>query len=93
VQHWYVYYKLTPTERTGLLERVRGMQRQLSQSADVQMRLLERTEGAETTTVMEVYEEIDEPQRFGALLDAAVHAAQLPAAHVAARRVERFRDA
>jgi hypothetical protein len=93
VQHWYVYYKLPLVERTGLLERVRGMQRQLAQAADVRMRLLERTDGAETTTVMEVYEEIEEPQRFGALLDAAVHALQLPAAQVSARRVERFRDA
>ena len=56
------------------------------------MRLLERTEQAETTTVMEVYEDIDQPEHFGASLDAVVRASGLSAALIAARRVERFQD-
>ncbi len=44
-------------------------------------------------TVMEVYEDIDEPGRFGATLDAVVRASGLPASLIAARRIERFQDA
>lgn len=93
MQHWYVYYKLPRSERDATIERVRRVQRQLEQSTRVRARLLERTEQPETTTMMEVYEDIDQPERFGAALDALVRASGLPDAHVAARRVERFQDA
>lgn len=93
MQHWYVYYKLPRGERDATIERVRLVQRQLEQSMRVSARLLERTEPSETTTMMEVYEDIDQPERFGAALDALVRASGLPDAHVAARRVERFQDA
>lgn len=92
MQHWYVYYKLPIAEREATLARVRSVQARLAGETDVRMRLLERTEQAETTTVMEVYEDIGEPERFGAALDAALRA-HLPDSLVAARRVERFRDA
>jgi hypothetical protein len=60
----------------------------------VRPRLLERTgQGeADVTTVMEVYEDIEDAGRFARQLDAAVRAL-LPERHVAARRIERFRDA
>lgn len=93
MQHWYVYYKLPRSERDATIERVRRVQRQLEQSTRVRARLLERTEQPETTTMMEVYEDIDQPERFGAALDALVRASGLPDAHVAARRIERFQDA
>ena len=90
--HWYVYYKMPAGERDATLARVRCVQAALARDATVRMRLLERTEPAETTTLMEVYEDIGEPERFGAALEAAVRA-HLPAPLVAARRIERFRDA
>jgi len=93
VQHWYVYYKLPRRERDATIELVRRVQEQLAQSTRVRARLLERTEQPETTTMMEVYEDIDQPERFGAALDAVVRASGLPEAHIAARRVERFQDA
>ena len=93
MQHWYVYYKLPRSERDATIERVRRVQRQLEQSTRVHARLLERTEQPETTTMMEVYEDIDQPERFGAALDALVRASGLPDARVAARRIERFQDA
>jgi len=93
VQHWYVYYKLPRSERDATIELVRRVQEQLAQSTRVRARLLERTEQPETTTMMEVYEGIDQPERFGAALDAVVRASGLPEAHIAARRVERFQDA
>jgi hypothetical protein len=93
VQHWYVYYKLPRSERDATIERIRRVQEQLAQSTRVRTRLLERTEQTETTTMMEVYEDIDQPERFGATLDAVVRASGLPDSHIAARRIERFRDA
>ena len=92
MQHWYVYYKLAPSERDALCERVRRMQDHIARTTPVRARLLERTERGETTTVMEVYEGIGDADAFERALAAAV-SAHLPAAHAAARRIERFRDA
>jgi hypothetical protein len=93
VQHWYVYYKVERGERDATIERVRRVQQQIARSTSARVRLLERTEQAETTTVMEVYEDIDQPERFGTALEAVVRASGLPDAHIAARRIERFQDA
>jgi hypothetical protein len=94
VEHWYVYYKLSPAERDAMREPVRRMQEQVARASGVRPRLLERTgQGeADVTTVMEVYEDIEDAGRFARQLDAAVRAL-LPERHVAARRIERFRDA
>lgn len=92
MQHWYVYYKLPRSEREAVIERVRRVQAQVERSTRVCGRLLERTEQSETTTMMEVYEGIDQPERFGAALEAVVRASGLPASLIAARRVERFQD-
>jgi hypothetical protein len=93
VQHWYVYYKVEPAERDVTLERVRRVQRQVAAATGARVRLMERAEQREMATVMEVYEDIDDAERFGAALDAVVRASGLPASHIAARRVERFQDA
>jgi hypothetical protein len=93
VQHWYVYYKVGHGERDATVERVRCMQQQVAASTGARVRLLERTEQQDTATVMEVYEDIGEAERFGAALDAVVRASGLPASLIAARRVERFQDA
>jgi hypothetical protein len=94
VEHWYVYFKLTPAERDAIGEPVRRMQEQVARASGARTRLLERTEADEAgmTTVMEVYEDIEDAARFAHQLDAAVRA-HLPGTHVAARRIERFRDA
>jgi hypothetical protein len=92
VQHWYVYYKLMPAERDALCERVRQMQEHIAGTTAVRVRLLERAEPGETTTVMEVYEDIADADAFGLALDSAVRD-HLPGPHAVARRVERFQDA
>ena len=94
MQHWYVYYKLTPAERDAMREPVRRMQEQVARASGARTRLLERAERDEAgmATVMEVYEGIDDAGRFARQLDAAVRA-HLPQEHVAARRIERFQDA
>ena len=92
MQHWYVYYKVSPHERDALRGQVRQMQQRIARANAVRVRLLERTEQGETTTMMEVYEDIEDAEAFGRTLDAAVRA-HLPGPHAAARRVERFQDA
>ena len=92
MQHWYVYYKLTPDERDAMRAQVRRMQQDIALATSVRVRLLERTEAGETTTMMEVYEDIEDADGFGRTLDAAVRA-HLPVPHLGARRIERFRDA
>jgi len=94
VEHWYVYYKLAPAECDAMREPVQRMQEQVARESGARTRLLQRTEQGEAgmATVMEVYEDIKDAGRFARQLDAAVRA-HLPGTHVAARRVERFRDA
>jgi predicted translin family RNA/ssDNA-binding protein len=94
VEHWYVYYKLAPAERDAMREPVQRLQEQVARESGARTRLLQRTDQGEAgmTTVMEVYEDIEDAGRFARQLDAAVRA-HLPGTHVAARRVERFRDA
>ena len=95
MQHWYVYYKLPRREREATLQRVRRLQQRMAQSTKVRVRLLERTDRSEpndVTTVMEVYEDIEDAGGFAAKLDAVVRE-HLPEPLVAARRVERFQDA
>jgi len=94
VEHWYVYYKLAPAECDAMREPVQRMQEQVARESGARTRLLQRTEQGEAgmATVMEVYEDIKDAVRFARQLDAAVRA-HLPVTHVAARRVERFRDA
>jgi hypothetical protein len=94
VQHWYVYYKLTPAARDAMRDPVRRMQEQVARASGARTRLLERTgrDEAGMATLMEVYEDIEDAGRFERQLDAAVRA-HLPEEHVAARRIERFQDA
>jgi hypothetical protein len=93
VQHWYVYYKVARSERDATLAQVRRMQEQIAGKARVRVRLLERTEVAEATTVMEVYEDIEQVGAFAAMIEDAVRTSGLSPAIVAARRTERFQDA
>lgn len=88
-----MYYKLTPDARDAMREPLRRMQEQVARTSGARTRLLERTERdeAEMTTVMEVYEDIEDAGRFARQLDAAVRA-HLPPERVAARRIERFQD-
>jgi 2-polyprenyl-3-methyl-5-hydroxy-6-metoxy-1,4-benzoquinol methylase len=95
VQHWYVYYKLPRAEREVSIARVRQMQQDVARASTVRMLLLERAEESkqhDTMTMMEVYEDIEQPEHFAAVLDAAVRRSGLSAVLVAARRVERFED-
>lgn len=66
----YVYYKLTDQPRATLAEVVRALQAELSQSAGVHARLMQRRDDANTW--MEVYEDIADAAVFNAVLLAAL---------------------
>ncbi|HOX88542.1 MAG TPA: DUF4936 family protein [Burkholderiaceae bacterium] len=92
MEHWFIYYKLPAAELAAVAERVRVMQGALAAATGVHGRLARRTDAAEPLTLMEIYERIPDPTRFGAALtDAAAHAG-LPAALLDARRIERFAE-
>jgi hypothetical protein len=92
VQHWYVYYKLPRGAEATAVDALRAMQRRLAEATGVRARLMQRIEDIETTTLMEIYEDIAEPARFASALEAAVRSATLPREVVEGRRTERFQD-
>ncbi len=95
MEHWYVYYKVPAAEKPAVAHRVRAMFNALGAAAPESMtpRLLERTEpGKNEVTLMEIYEPVTDGAAFGQALDRAVRDSGLPAALVATRRIERFKD-
>lgn len=93
MQRWFVYYKLDPAVARELEPRLRDMQRDVTAACGARARLLRRVEDAgRLTTLLEVYDDIAQPQAFGSALSSAVAAAGLPAQLVAQRRTEIFED-
>ena len=90
MENWYVYYTLPAAQRSNTLSRVQAMQRQLVADNGVRARLEQRVDSESAPTVMEVYECIADPERFGTALAAAVLAAEFAPETCAARRLERF---
>lgn len=88
-ENWYVYYPAP--SGTGMLPRLRAMQRQLAQSSGVAARIEARAAADATPTWMEVYEGIADPQGFAIQLADALSASGLQQELPAQRRVERFR--
>ena len=95
-EHWFVYYKLPAADLAAWLPRSEVLLRAVARDGGVQGRLLQRAdEAAGLTTLMEVYEGIADPVRFGAALEAAVLAAARidPPLALPVRHTERFRPA
>ncbi len=92
MEHWYVYYKCPGAIRDDAINRVRAMQASLAASSGTGGRLVQSADAGDTATMMEIYEHIDDAERFAAALDDALVRSGLPAELRAARRVERFRD-
>ena len=90
-ENWYIYY---PAPRDGVpeaLQRLRAMQQRLSNGGVGRVSIEERVGEMTTPTWMEVYEGIQDPGAFAAVLAAALRETQLPSDMMAARRTERFR--
>ena len=93
LEHWYVYYKLPAAELTTVLPSVRALQSAAVGATGVRPSLQTRVDAADgIATVMEVYAGIGDAAAFGRQLEAALSASPLPAAVLASRRTERFRD-
>jgi hypothetical protein len=92
VQHWFVYYKLDRVTARELEPRVRTMQQDIGATTGVRTRLMRRADGDDATTLLEVYEQVDDPAGFDHALAKAVARADLPAQLVAQRRCERFEE-
>lgn len=93
MQHWFVYYRLDAAEARDLEPRLRDMQRQVTAACGAPSRLLRRVDdGSGLATLLEVYEDIEQPPVFGGVLSSAVAAAGLPDRLLALRRTEIFED-
>lgn len=93
MEHWFVYYKLPRSDALALVPRLREMMRELETRTGVRGRLLRKRDGeAESTTLMETYERIEDVAAFEAALGGALAHAGLPDAALHARRTERFGD-
>ena len=87
----YVYYRVPVANTTGLQQRVRAMQRALSEQHQIQCSLKRRPElSDECQTWMEIYPQV--PADFAAVLATAVCAHALPALIAGERHVETFVD-
>lgn len=90
MQNWFIYYKLDAATARRLEPRIRSMQDALTATTGISARLMQRADGDEQSTLMEVYEGVDDAAKFGAALARAIEQAQLPSLLVAQRRTERF---
>lgn len=93
MEHWYIYYECPRDSSVETIKCVRMMQQVLGVQLGSAGRLLQRIDGKDRVTLMEIYEQIDDPQRFAsALADALAHSG-LAVELCNARHVERFTDA
>jgi hypothetical protein len=91
MEHWYVYYKLSPAEldacKPQLAALLRSVESLTGVSGCLQMRV-DVTGGM--ATVMEVYPSVADAVAFGRALDQALDRSGLGATRLN-RRIERFR--
>lgn len=87
MEHWYVYYKCPRAALGETIARVRSMQAALAAG-----RLVQSKDDGDRTTLMEIYEHIDQPEGFAVALDDAIARSGLPAELRSARHTERFQD-
>lgn len=70
MNHYYIYYRVSPKNAAEAETLVRSMQARLACRSGVGGRLLKKRD--EPGLWMEIYEDVDEPERFERLLDQAV---------------------
>ena len=92
MEHWYIYYDCPRDSAHKTIERARVMQQTLGAQNGKAGRLLQRIDGQDRMTLMEIYEHIDEPERFASELDDALAHSGLAIELRNARHVERFKD-
>lgn len=93
MEHWYIYYDCPQDLCRETIDRVRVMQQKLGALNGSTGRLLQRVDGKDRVTLMEIYEHIDEPERFASSLAVALAQSGLAIELCKARHIERFVDA
>lgn len=91
MEHWYVYYACPPEAVLETIKRAQLMQDRLFASHGAVGRLVQSVGTGNRTTLMEIYEHIDQPERFSVALEEALVDSGLAALHDT-RHIERFRD-
>ena len=91
MEHWYVYYECPPEAVSEIIKRAQLMQGKLFASHGTVGRLVQSVGTGHRTTLMEIYEHIDHPDRFSAAMEDALADSGLAALRDA-RHIERFRD-
>ncbi len=91
MEHWYVYYECPPETAGEIIKRAQSMQSKLLASHGTVGRLVQSVGTGHRSTLMEIYEHIEQPERFSAALAEALADSGLAALQVA-RHIERFRD-
>ena len=91
MEHWYVYYECPPDAVSEVVKRAQLMQGKLFASHGTVGRLVQSVGTGNRTTLMEIYEHIDQPERFSAALADALADSGLDTLRDA-RHIERFRD-
>ena len=90
MEHWYVYYECPPEAVNEVVERAQLMQGRLLAKHGTLGRLVQSVGTGNRTTLMEIYENIENPERFSAALADALADSGLAADGT--RHIERFRD-
>lgn len=89
-QSWFVYYKVPSVAYSEAARRARSVTAALAGRMSIAPRVMRKADDLATATLMEIYEGIDDPDRFAAAMADAVAASGMPQAWIDARRVERF---
>jgi Domain of unknown function (DUF4936) len=92
MEHWYVYYECPAAAASQIIERARFMQDALRATHGVTGRLVQSIASGTRTTLMEIYEHIEQPERFAAALSDALAHSGLTDEMRDARHIERFTD-
>ncbi|MEP6609677.1 MAG: DUF4936 family protein [Burkholderiaceae bacterium] len=91
MEHWYIYYECPKGTTQDTIERARLMQAALAANGPIG-RLVQRIGTGDRTTLMEIYEHVEQPERFEAALADALAASGLGSDVQNGRHLERFRD-
>jgi hypothetical protein len=92
VDSFYIYYRVEPAQREAALAAIRFVFAEVQARCGVVGRLLQRAD--ESAIWMEVFEGIDDPQGFQAILDESVARSGLTEllADKGVRHIEHFRE-
>lgn len=90
MQSWFVYYKVPTDAAADVMVCAQQVADGVKSLVGMPPRIMRKLDGAQVVTVMEVYDQVRDPEVFEEALAAAVAAAGFSQWPEVARRVERF---